>query len=186
MLKSMIGGLMVATLVTPVLADEYWVQYDYSTHECSIVQSDTHEAATRFPWSAPTDGSRPKDLPNPPAGGATGGLTAGATNEKAGPNSSNNSEVTDGSSTSNASNTASATQKETGTSSASNNTSGAGPTNNTNDESESPVVAAWKRKAELAQNNHVDVSKALVGRALETREQAEEEMQIMRICGLKN
>ena len=187
MLKLIIG-LVVAILATPALADEYWVQYDYSKHECSIVQSATHETATRFPWSAPNDGSKPKAPLNAPANGSAGADSSGVSNENGNPNGSTvTAETTRGGGTPDNSENASGAPNETSESNASNSTSGAAAAGNTNnEESESPVVAAWKRKAELAKKDKIDVSTALVGRAMQTRQQAEEEMQIMRICGLKN
>src|SRR5690348_9413541 len=181
-------GIVAATLATPALADEYWVQYDYSSHECSIVQSATHQTETRFPWSAPNDGSRPKEALKGPAGGSAGAANGGATNGNGNPNGSGtSSEPANGDGTPDGSNTASGASNEAGAANNSNTTNGAGTAGNTNnEESESPVVAAWKRKAELAKKDKIDVSKALVGRAMQTREQAEDEMQIMRICGLKN
>jgi hypothetical protein len=181
-------GIVAATLVTPALADEYWVKYDYNTHECSVVQSATHQTETRFPWSAPNDGSKPKDALNGPANGSAGATTDGTTNETGNPNGSTTTAIaTNGNAAPNDSNAASGAPNETGASNTSNTTNNSGTTNNTNNgESESPVVAAWKRKAELAKKDKIDVSTALVGSAMQTREQAEEEMQIMRICGLKN
>ena len=44
--KSIIGGIVLITLVTPALAaDQYWVEYDYSTHQCSIVVKTVDDTA---------------------------------------------------------------------------------------------------------------------------------------------
>lgn len=184
MLKPMIGSLVVAALATPALATEYWVQYDYPTHTCSVVQSDTHQTATRFPWSPPNDGSRPKDVPKGPAGGNTGSATVGA-NETAPPDGlSRTSEPANDRGGPNGSNTE-ATTNQTGNSAASNNQNGGRAFTDTYDESESPVVAEWKRRAELAKKEHIDVTTALIGSPMRSQEEAEAEMQIMRMCGLK-
>jgi hypothetical protein len=37
MRKSVIGGVILAALITPALADEYWVVQDAKTKHCSIV-----------------------------------------------------------------------------------------------------------------------------------------------------
>jgi hypothetical protein len=45
--KSIICGLIFAALVSPALADkhEYWVEYNYSTHMCSVVEKEAQEPA---------------------------------------------------------------------------------------------------------------------------------------------
>jgi hypothetical protein len=43
--KSIIGGIALLTLVSPASANEYWVDYNYSTHECSIVEKNSPDTA---------------------------------------------------------------------------------------------------------------------------------------------
>jgi hypothetical protein len=38
MLKAIVSGIILAALVTPALAAEYWVVQDTSTQQCSIVE----------------------------------------------------------------------------------------------------------------------------------------------------
>lgn len=186
MLKPMIGGLVVAALATPSIAEEYWVKYDYTTHECSIVQSDTHLTATRFPWSPPTDGRRPEDEPKALARADREGAKAGAANEAPPQDgSSTNSESKDAA-TSGGTNKASGATNDAGDSTASKTSNGGRAFTDTYDESESPVVTEWKRRAELAKKEHIDVTTALIGSPMKTWQEAEAEMQIMRKCGLKN
>lgn len=181
MLKPIIG-IVAATLASPAIAEEYWVQYDYSTHECSIVESATHQTATRFPWSAPNDGSKPTE---PLDGGTSGRADSSATKQNGTPNGSTSAaQGADGSATPNDTDTASGAPNKTRTPNTPNGTNTAGTSGSTNDQqAESPVVAAWKSKMELAQKEKIDVSTALIGSAMQTREQAEEEMHIMRRCG---
>jgi hypothetical protein len=46
MLKSLASGIILAALVTPALADEYWIVQDPSTQKCSIVEKKSTETAT--------------------------------------------------------------------------------------------------------------------------------------------
>jgi hypothetical protein len=107
------------------------------------------------------------------------------TNEAGTPDASNSTaDATGEASTADNSNTSANAANEAPPPNGRNSTSAAG--NNTNSDFEKELAASWKRKAELAKENKIDVSKALVGSAMQTQEQAEEEMQTMRICGLKN
>ena len=55
MLKSIASGIVLAALVTPALADEYWVVYDPSTKQCSVAEKKSDEAATRTTTDTPID-----------------------------------------------------------------------------------------------------------------------------------
>jgi hypothetical protein len=46
MLKSIASGIVMAALVTPALADEYWVVQDSSTQQCSVVEKKSSGTAT--------------------------------------------------------------------------------------------------------------------------------------------
>jgi hypothetical protein len=48
MLKSFASGMVLAALVTPALADEFWVVHDPSTtQKCSIVEKTPHPSETK-------------------------------------------------------------------------------------------------------------------------------------------
>jgi hypothetical protein len=49
MLKSFASVIVLAALVTPALADEYWVLLDPTTHKCSVTEtkSQAGDAVTR-------------------------------------------------------------------------------------------------------------------------------------------
>ena len=44
-MKSIICSVVLVTLVSPSLADEYWVEYNYSTHKCSMVETKSQHPA---------------------------------------------------------------------------------------------------------------------------------------------
>ena len=44
-MKSIICGALLAALVSPSLADQYWVEYNYSTQTCSIMEIKSQEPA---------------------------------------------------------------------------------------------------------------------------------------------
>jgi hypothetical protein len=49
MLKSFACAMVLAALITPALADEYWVVLDPTTHKCSVTEtkSQAGDAKTR-------------------------------------------------------------------------------------------------------------------------------------------
>ena len=44
-MKSIICSVVLVALVSPALADEYWVEYNYSTQKCSIVETKSQKPA---------------------------------------------------------------------------------------------------------------------------------------------
>jgi hypothetical protein len=191
-LKPIIGIFIAVALVTPALADEYWVKYDYSTHECSIIKSAVHLTETRFPWSPPNDGRKPKGaLDNGAkvsAGTATNGETGSASVDQTDTSSGSNSaaDASSAASTASNSNATSDAANKAGPTNQSTSMGNTGATDKTNEDFEKQLAASWERKAELAKKDHIDVKTALIGSAMQSREQAEQEMKIMRMCGLNN
>jgi hypothetical protein len=188
--KSIIGGIVLTTLVTPALAaEQYWVEYDYSTHECSIVvktvddtaPDTTNDAAVadtpqdrRRGWHATANDSAAADTPQD--GTANGIPTPAPIVVERSPE------------------TAPDTAKDTAAADTPNGTAkDAAPAatpkdaNSTNDTSKDPIEAAWARKKAAAEAaGTADITTALIGSPMRSREEAEDEMQIMRKCGIRN
>jgi len=55
MLKSIVSGIVLATLITPALADEYWVVQDSSTQKCSVVEKKSNGTVTDTTTGAVAD-----------------------------------------------------------------------------------------------------------------------------------
>lgn len=181
-MKSMFGGIVVAALVSPAFASEYWVQYDYSSHECSIVEkkseqdkagaSQSSPAANPAPEvaSAPTAGAMPTMLPGTNAPANTTVVTAPSGSPRAdGTKPSSGAPATSGTPTV-----------------ADSDDSKANP-----DDSAKAffgaLVQSWERKkAAAGAAGTADITVGLIGTAQHSREEAEAEMQIMRKCGIAN
>jgi hypothetical protein len=58
MLKSLVSGVAFAVLLTPAIADEYWVVLDPSTQQCSVVEKKSQETATDATEGTGTDVSQ--------------------------------------------------------------------------------------------------------------------------------
>jgi hypothetical protein len=166
--KWLVSAIALVTFIVPALADEYWVQYDYSSHECSIVLKKSNEDTADKTSGAPTADTT-TDAPTadtttdaPTADTTTGAPTADAT--KGAPTADNSS--------------------ETGTPNASNGNSTSDDTEIT--ASNSPVVAAWQRKEAAAKEKNDTSTTALIGSPMKSREEAENEETIMRKCGIAN
>lgn len=193
MVKSIIGGVVLAAFVSPAMASDFWVEYNYSTHECSIVEKKTPNDATAQggpsaapPADAPSSGA-PSGLPisSPPQG------FAAPTNETppvvvAGvPNNANTPSTTPPATTKNptASTSPAGAPNEAATPSAPSDTSSA----DKKDDPFAPLAAAWAAKKAAAEAaGTANVTTIQIGTAMHNREEAEEEMQVMRKCGLKN
>src|SRR6516165_4138065 len=58
MLKSLVSAIAFAALLTPAIADEYWVVLDPATQRCSVVEKKTQETATDTSEGTETDKSQ--------------------------------------------------------------------------------------------------------------------------------
>ena len=177
MVRSIIGAAIIATLGAPAWANDFWVEYDYTTHECSIVEATPEQskaaaaqrdAIGRVMESAVASTADATSKQNVNDANAAGGANgAGPPSNSSTPN---NSSAPDNSSTSDGGQTS------------------AGPADSfpqpgaPND----PIAALWARKEAAAKAAHIDVTRSVIGSPMETREDAEAEMQVMRKCGLRN
>ena len=203
-MKSIIGGIVLTTLVTPALAaDQYWVQYDYSTHECSIVVKTVDDTApdttydTR--WATPQDGTMPTPAPpvpivverfpetapdtaqdsaaaDTPQDSTTNGMpTPAPIVVERSPDTANDTAAAD---------TPNGPAQDAAPAATPKDATGA---NGTNDTSKDPIAAAWARKKAAAEAaGTTNITTALIGDPMRSREEAEYEMQIMRKCGIRN
>ena len=193
--KSIIGGIVLITLVTPALAaDQYWVEYDYSTHQCSIVvktvddtaaetTNDTAVADTpqdhnwRPGWHATPNDLAAADMPQD---GTANGMPTWAPivverSPETAPDTAKGSAAAD---------TPNGTAKDAAPAASPKDATAA---NSTNDTSKDPIEAAWARKKAAAEAaGTADITTALIGSPMRSREEAEDEMQIMRKCGIRN
>jgi hypothetical protein len=203
--KSIIGGIVLSTLLTPALAaDQYWVEYDYSTHACSIVVKtvdDTDAVAynpqfgtangmptpappapivvKRFPETAP-DTANDSAAADTPRDGTANGMPTPAPlvverPPETAPDTANDTAEAD-TPEGPAQDAAPAARPKDATAA-----------NATNDTSKDPIAAAWARKKAAAEAaGTADITTALIGSPLSSREEAENEMKVMRKCGIRN
>lgn len=189
-MKSIIGGIVLAALISPAFADEYWVEYNYSTHECSIVEKKSPQSATDatqigpaanptadvMASGAPNDGSTPR-IPQgfaaPPKDIPPVVVTPGA------PSDANAPSITpDASAPANTITTVSPTAR-------------GAPTDTSDGENKDDpfagLAASWERKKAAAEAaGTADIMTAEIGTAMHSREDAENEMKIMRKCGINH
>jgi hypothetical protein len=206
--KSIIGGIVLTTLVTPALAaDQYWVEYDYSTHECSIVVKTVDDMApdttydTR--WATPQDGTMPTPAPPVPIVVERFPETAPDTAQDSAAADTPQDSTANGMPTpapivverspETAPDTANDTaEADTPNGPAQDAAQAASPkdataANSTDDTSKDPIAAAWARKKAAAEAaGTADITTALIGDPLRSREEAENEMKVMRKCGIRN
>ena len=191
MFKSIIGGITLAALVSPAMANEYWVEYDYSTHTCSIVEKQTPQNSTDVTQNGPTA--------TPAGTSATGGPISDVPQGFAAPTNKTPPVIASG-----APNAADTTPVAPGTTAPANPTATAKPTGAPNgaaapgaptkaskkfDENDpfAGLAASWARKKAAAEAaGTANVTTVEIGDAMRTREDAEAEMLVMRKCGLKN
>ena len=164
MVKPIIGGIFLAALITPALAaDEYWVEYNYSTHECSIVEKKTQETAsdpTQDTTTAPTqDTTTAAPTQDTPTSDPTQDTTTAETPKDA----------------------ATAETPKNAPEAGRDTTAADGTTDNSADPT-AAVAAAWARKEAAARESHRDITKTLVGSPMRSRKEAEEEMAFIRRC----
>jgi hypothetical protein len=200
--KSIIGGIVLTTLVTPALAaDQYWVEYDYSTHQCSIVvktvddtaldmTNDTAVAdtpANARPTWAPIVVERFPETPRDTAKDSAAAGTPGTANGMPAP-APIVVERSHGTAPDTAKDTAAAdTPKGPAQETAPAATPKGATAANGTDESSNPIAAAWARKKAAAEAaGTADITTALIGSPMRSREEAEDEMKIMRKCGFHN
>jgi hypothetical protein len=177
--KSMLWGMLLVVLVGPALADEYWVQYDYSTHECSIVKKKSEQSGTTASQSGP--GANPTS-------NAAGTPTAGTMPTMLpGSEAPANTIVVAGSAQSPDG------QKGAAAPGASSSRAPAAPERSTGNSDEKPndpyaaLAQTWARKKAAAEAaGTADITIRLIGTAQHSREEAQAEMQIMRKCGIAN
>jgi hypothetical protein len=178
----MFGVVVLTALVTPASASEFWVQYDYSAHECSIVEKKSPENDAGTPQGAADASIAPKvATSSPPTVDTTPAMlpassapaqTTTVISPPAGPGS--------------------ATASPTPTTAAGRPPATAGsPTATTPADTKqdpyAPTTDAWARKKAAAEAaGTADVQTVLIGTAMHSREEAESEMQIMRKCGIAN
>lgn len=176
----MIGGIVLAAFVSPAIANEYWVQYDYSTHECSVAEkkSDPNEAGTTQSGppatptqnmaSTPTASTMPTIVPGSEAPANTTVIAGSpdAPNDVTAPGSP---------------------PPTSGTQAAAPGTPTAADAGDNKDDPFAALARTWARKkAEAEAAGTADVTIGLIGTAQHSREDAEAEMQIMRKCGIAN
>jgi hypothetical protein len=203
--KSIIGGIVLTTLVTPALAaDQYWVEYDYSTHACSIVVktvddwapdttndkrwADTPQDGTmptpappapivveRFPETTPDTANDSAAADTPQDGTANGMPTPAPIVVERSPDTANDAAEAD---------TPNGPAKDAAPAASPKDATAA---NSTDDTSKDPIAAAWARKKAAAEAaGTTDITTALIGDPLRSREEAENEMKVMRKCGIRN
>ena len=168
MVKWLVSAIALVIFIVPALADEYWVQYDYSTHECSIVLKKSHEDTADKTSGAPAADTT-TDAPT--ADTTTNAPTTDTTTNAPTTDTTTNAPTADNSS-------------ETGPPNASNGNSTSDGTEIT--ASNSPVVAAWQRRESAAKEHNDTSTTALIGSPMKSREEAEDQEKIMRKCGIAN
>jgi hypothetical protein len=207
--KSIIGGIVLTTLMTPALAaDQYWVEYDYSTHQCSIVVKTVDDTAadttydTRFA-DTPQDGTLPTPAPPVPIVVERFPLTAPDTAKDSAAVDTSQDGTTNGMPTpapivaekspettpdtaqdSAAAETPNGPAQDAASAATSKDATAA---TDRNDPSKDPIAAAWARKKAAAEAaGTADITTALIGSPMRSRQEAENEMKIMRKCGMRN
>jgi len=234
--KSIIGGIVLVTLVGPAFAKEYWVEYNYSTHVCSIVEKQSPDTAQDNTAAETTNAAAPNGnttsdvsqgtnaantategapviVVPAPSDQATPGANAANTTTEGGasgaPNGAAASDATQGANAASATtegrasgapNAATGPDATKGASAANAAPKGAAsgspdvptswsvPTDAGSGGNVDPfknLAEAWARKKAAAEAAGTDTTKALIGIAMHSRQEAEAEMQIMRKCGLK-
>lgn len=191
-MRSITGGLILATFMgsvlfagcgSPAFATEYWVKYDYTTHQCSIVEvkSRGKETAANGGEAAAknTTSVAPVTPTMLPPNSAPAKVTAVITQPGA-PN--------DGTKPAAPVTTPARPVTAPGKSAAAVSPPGTPKATSSDDNTRDPtaaLAAAWARnKAAAEAAGTANVTTALIGTAMASRQDAESEMQIMRKCGL--
>jgi len=176
--KSIICGVILAALVSPAFANEYWVEYNYTTHQCSIVEKKSQEKDT----------GTPQAVPNSPPNVTASGTPNNGTTPTILPASSapaNTTVVTAAGGSSDAAPTTSAAAPGSPPTTLGSPTA-TNPDDNKNDPT-AALAAAWERKKTAAEAaGTADVQTAIIGTAMHSRTEAESEMQVIRKCGIAN
>ena len=188
-MKSIIGGIVLAALISPAFADEYWVEYNYSTHECSIVEKKSSQSVTDATQTGP-------------AANPTADVTASGA-----PNDGSTSHIPQGfapppkdmppvvvTRTPSDANTPSITPDApapANTTTALSPTAPGAPTDTSDGENKddpfADLAASWARKKAAAEAaGTADIMTAEIGTAMHSREDAENEMKVMRKCGINH
>lgn len=196
-MKSIIGGIVLAALISPAFANEYWVEYDYSTHECSIVEKKSPQSATDAtqigPAANPTADVTASGAPND---GSTSNIPQGfaaptkdmppVVVSSGAPSDANTPSITPGDTApANTTTAVSPTDTPNGA------PAPGAPTDTSNDENKDDpfagLAASWARKKAAAEAaGTADIMTAEIGTAMHSREDAENEMKIMRKCGINH
>jgi len=179
--KSVICAIVLAALTSPAFANEWWVEFNWSTHQCSVVEkkpqetasSTPQEAATNTPDVAPSGtpnaGTMPTMLPGSSAPAQTTVVPGPLFGKSPDAAASAPPTTVPG-------NPAAAP----GTSAATN------PEDKKNDPFAAVAAARAAKLAALEAAGTLNVQKEFIGTAQHSREQAEAEIRIMRKCGLAN
>ena len=184
-MKSVIGGIVLVALAGPALANEpveYWVEFNWSTHQCSIVEKKANDNDS---WS-PQEPAAANPTPNAPASSMP---NIGSTPTML-PASSSPAQVTvvpgpSGGLSAAAGSAPPATKP--GTPAATPGTPAATNPEDTKKDPYAATEAAYaKKRAELEASGKADIQTEFIGTAQHTREQAQAEIQIMRKCGVAN
>lgn len=210
MLKSILGAVVFAAFVSPAMANEYWVEYNYSTHECSIVEKKTPQSAAEATQTGPATNPPPdvaasgtpnnsplssvpqgfaaptKEMPPVVASGNANTPNNANTPSNANTDTANTPSITPGSV---------ATTVPTAPASPTDAPNGAAapgapsPTDNTGKKLPQfdALAASWEAKKAAAEAaGTANVTTIEIGTAMQSREEAQAEMQVMRKCGLRN
>jgi hypothetical protein len=163
MLKSIASAIAIATLLTPAIANEYWVVLDPLTQKCSIVEKKTQQSATDATGTG-TDEETAKEI------------TEGTGTDKSPQTATDTTEET----------TTETTTTEGTTTDSSQETATAGRAEGTTTQE----TAANTTEAQTATDEDADSSKTakkiFIGSAYPTRDEAEYRITIMRKCGIAN
>jgi len=174
--KSIICGVLFATLVSPSLAEQYWVEYNYSTQTCSIIETKSQEPAGSTATGIPAASA--EGAAYDPANVATSSATPTNTSSDLGPT---------------AAVIAWARKKDVAEAAwydAGRTLLGTATRTPEQVVTEFKVIGAmyaiWARETATSEAGRSDAAKALIGTVSESRELAERKMNIMRKCGLAN
>lgn len=173
-----IGGVVFAALLCPAFANEYWVEYDYQSHQCSIVEKKTDPNQAAVPPSGPEANPTPK-VASAPTGGTVPTMLPGS--QAPAPVEVGQTGAPNGTPAPGVPATAAGTP---------NNPPGSPTASNPDEQQKDPYAAtasAWAQKKAAAEAaGTADIQTAFIGTAMHSRQEAENEMQIMRKCGIAN
>ena len=178
-MKSIIYGVVLAALVNPSLADEYWVDYNYSTQKCSIVI-----AKSQHPAAATAQGF---------AAATTEGVVPDSANVGAGSSAPTNTSSGDNNLDPTAAVIAWAGKKDVAGAAwydAQRTLLGTAMRTPEQIVTEYKVIAVmwaiWVRETAASEAARSDAANALIGTVSQSREMAERKLRIMRKCGVAN